>query len=939
MRKNTLYLLATLVSCLSLYGCASSVDEDNNIPQQKPLQECGDGVCSSSETFATCPADCKDNTAKPTTGCGNGICNIDETPATCPQDCQAVCGDDYCDKDGGEDFKTCGKDCGRCGDSFCDPMRGESTETCSLDCKVIAVCGNNKCEKGETRLNCSEDCLPVCGDGRCELPETEESCAKDCASEIVEYESVCGDSVCDDDESNDTCPDDCEEEPELQQLSMKSFNALKESNYRFLHDYALVSQPFEAKEGEDKDDAYKRQMEEFFSFPFPSEVRTDATGHPNIANYPLPDDSILAMVSGIPIIKKMSELIPMIINLAQTERKGFSPIGATYFKSSVAIDTKTVFPKPEDTASEKSCFQLINVETGSRHYGERVPLYVSYQNIGNRAWADKTLVMRPVPGVGAVPGEHYVSIVGNCLSSNGKKFNQSNKLRYILAKAAPQEINDRMAPYVDALKDLEASGKLGMKIEDIRAMTGYETLDAAAEMDQMAKDLIGKGHIVTDNNGVAVGEWQTTTQIGYDASKFNVHIFHGQFETVNYIDGTYPYSSKGEGHITFDENGNLVSEGKKEIVNYTVVVPDTEMPAKGWPIAVYGHGTGGDADTHCRYGNDEGIVLINGGYGYYGGTPGKNAVPMAMIGFDACLQGKRGNGKEITTADFVMMLLENPIVVRESWRQTVIDMLVLYDILDRKELILPPIDGKKAAKNVTFDPSYGLYMGHSQGSQEGGMLLGLTDKVKNAFLSAGGGGVMLSFVDLHPDLSTVPVVSTMLNGKSVADIVGYMLGMEDGDISYDAFITNHIIQPLTDPLDPLNFTRRFVMEPPEGWEPKNIAQTIALGDQDTPQSAQFAMISSIGLPPIGKMFTVTDPMRIVGFTKSTGSSVSNNITTLDGKKVTGASMQFKYTGGDNPHFVIYNMNSARNAYVDFFRSVVVDGKPTVSISGSQEGMY
>ena len=42
-----------------------------------------------------------------------------------------------------------------------------------------------------------------------------------------------------------------------------------------------------------------------------------------------------------------------------------------------------------------------------------------------------------------------------------------------------------------------------------------------------------KGHIVTDNNGVAVGEWQTTTQIGYDASKFNVHIFHGQFETVN----------------------------------------------------------------------------------------------------------------------------------------------------------------------------------------------------------------------------------------------------------------------------------------------------------------------------------------------------------------------------------------------------------------------
>jgi len=937
MKKNTLFTLAAIVSCLSLFGCATAEDNTpspNPQPQPGPQNACGDNICSSAENHDTCPADCPD-TSKPKTGCGNGICNPDEDSQSCPQDCQVVCGDNYCDTIGGEDFKTCGKDCGRCGDNYCDLLIGESTESCSLDCKVIVVCGNNKCEKGETRLNCSDDCPPICGDGRCEAPETEDSCSKDCASEVVEYQSVCGDNVCDNDETSDTCPDDCEEEPKLQQLTMDEFTALKESGYRFLHDYELVSKPFQAVDGEKN--AYGRQMEEFFSFPFPSELRTDATGHPNIANYPLPDDSILASVSNIPILKKMSDLIPMIINLAQTERKGFSPIGATYFKTSVAIDSKTVFPEPAETASENSCFQLINVEPGSRHYGERVPLYVSYQRVENRAWASKTLVMRPVPGVGAVPGEHYVSIVGNCLSSNGTKFRQSNKLRYILAKAAPDEINQRMSFYVDQIQKLSDEGKLGMKIEDIRAMTGYETLNAADEMDQMAKDLIGKGHIVTDTNGVAVGEWQTQTVSGYDASKYNVHIFHGQFETMNYIDGTYPYDSKGEGHITFDENGKLVSKGKKEIVNYTIVVPDTEMPEKGWPIAVYGHGTGGDADTHCRYGNDEGIVLINGGYGYYGAKPGPKAVPMAMIGFDACLQGKRGNGKEITTADFVMMLLENPIVIRESWRQTVIDMLVLYDILDRNELKLPPIDIKKSAKNVTFDASYGLYMGHSQGSQEGGMLLGLTDKVKNAFLSAGGGGVMLSFVDLHPDLSTVPVVSTMLNGKSVADIVGYMLGMEDGDISYDSFITNHIIQPLTDPLDPLNFTRRFVMEPPEGWEPKNIAQTIGLGDKDTPQSAQFAMISSIGLPPIGTVFTVTDPMKIVGFTKSTGSSVKNNITTLDGKKATGASIQFNYTGNDNPHFVIYDMNSARNAYVDFFRSVVVDKTPTVSVSGKQEG--
>lgn len=937
MKKNKLYTMAALISCLSFCGCASSEDDDT---QSNPVQQayCGDGICTSpEENHSNCPIDCQETPVQ-IKGCGDGICSLDETYFTCPQDCPIVCGDNYCDKASGENVISCPQDCGYCGDAFCDSER-ENADSCSSDCKVIPVCGNNKCETGETRLNCPDDCPPECNDGRCESPETESSCPADCKQDVTEYESVCGDNICDDDESNAaSCPEDCgvDYDPELKTLTMEEFNALKETTYRFLHDYELVSKPFEAIEGEE--DSYGRQMEEFFSFPFPSELRTDDTGHPNIANYPLPDDSILSAVSSVPILKKVSDLIPMIIRLAQTERRGFSPIGATYFKTSVAIDSKTEFPEPAATASKDSCFQLINVEPESRHYGERVPLYVSYQRIENRAWASKTLVMRPVPGVGAVPGERYVSIVGNCLSTNGKKFNQSNKLRYILEKAAPKEINAKMSFYVDQLKKLEADGELGMKLDDIRAMTGYETLNAADEMDQMAKDLVGKGHIVTDDNGVAVGEWQTTTQSGYDVSKYNVNIFHGQFETVNYIDGTYPYASVGEGIITFDKNGKLVSEGKKEIVNYTIVVPNTQMPAKGWPIAVYGHGTGGDADTHCRYGNDEGIVLINGGYAYYGGKPGANAVPMAMIGFDACLQGKRGNGKQITTSDFVLMLLENPIVIRESWRQTVIDMLVLYDILDRGELILPPINPEKSKKNVIFDASYGMYMGHSQGSQEGGMLLGLTDKIKNAFLSAGGGGVMLSFVDLHPDLSKVAVVSTMLNGKSVADIVGYILGMKDGDVSYDSFLTNHIIQPLTDPLDPLNFTRRFVMEPPEGWQPKNIAQTIALGDQDTPQSAQFAMISSIGLPPIGKVFTVTDPMSIVGFTKSTGSSVKNNITTLDGKKATGASMQFKYTGNDNPHFVIYRMDSARNAYINFFKSVL-EGTPKVSISGSQEGKY
>jgi hypothetical protein len=49
------------------------------------------------------------------------------------------------------------------------------------------VCGDGKCEAGETEASCPADCkppdttpAPVCGDGKCEAGETEVSCPADC---------------------------------------------------------------------------------------------------------------------------------------------------------------------------------------------------------------------------------------------------------------------------------------------------------------------------------------------------------------------------------------------------------------------------------------------------------------------------------------------------------------------------------------------------------------------------------------------------------------------------------------------------------------------------------------------------------------------------------------------------------------------------------------
>lgn len=58
-----------------------------NLPP--PTSVCGNGICESSETEESCPADCKITLPS---ACGNGICESDETVKSCPEDCHILTG-------------------------------------------------------------------------------------------------------------------------------------------------------------------------------------------------------------------------------------------------------------------------------------------------------------------------------------------------------------------------------------------------------------------------------------------------------------------------------------------------------------------------------------------------------------------------------------------------------------------------------------------------------------------------------------------------------------------------------------------------------------------------------------------------------------------------------------------------------------------------------
>ncbi|MBI5608201.1 MAG: hypothetical protein HY902_04920 [Deltaproteobacteria bacterium] len=162
----------------------SSCPSDCKIPNQTV---CGNGTCESGESASSCPSDCKTNVAV----CGNGTCESGESASNCPSDCETTCTP-----------KCSGKYCGdsdSCGGKCSGPCTNGGTCTSSKTCTAPKpVCGNGKCESGETSASCASDCGGgggQCGNLVCESGENTSNCNQDCDPTTVCLMNACGDSV------------------------------------------------------------------------------------------------------------------------------------------------------------------------------------------------------------------------------------------------------------------------------------------------------------------------------------------------------------------------------------------------------------------------------------------------------------------------------------------------------------------------------------------------------------------------------------------------------------------------------------------------------------------------------------------------------------------------------------------------------------------------
>jgi predicted esterase len=326
---------------------------------------------------------------------------------------------------------------------------------------------------------------------------------------------------------------------------------------------------------------------------------------------------------------------------------------------------------------------------------------------------------------------------------------------------------------------------------------------------------------------------------------------------------------------------------REDTIRVGISVPPGEVPAAGWPVIIYAHGTGGDYRSFF----DEGIAYRFAQEGF------------AVVGIDQNLNGDRVSSS--TTPDAAFYNFVNPVAGRDNSRQGGADHFALFYMLESAtiEQTLP------TAHTHHFDMSRVYYFGHSQGGITGPLFIAYEPGIRAAILSGSGGLLYWA----------------LLQKKEPID-VGALLASLVRDYPLDEFDNVlALIQMYIEPADPINYARLITQEPPPGCQPKDIFQSEGFTDHYTPDPNIEALANAFGSQLVAPVLHPVEGMAIAA-RPAVAPPVSGNV--ADGH--TSVLLQYDQDPDSDGHFVIFDRRDARVQSLEFILSADADGHATLT---------
>jgi hypothetical protein len=622
----------------------------------------------------------------------------------------------------------------------------------------------------------------------------------------------------------------------------------------------------------------------FFDHPWPSDFRRDDKGMIRTKGWPNP---------------LSNSLISAYVGVADRLTDGFSPQGAGFVRFTASLDDATLPKDPTATLDAAASVQLVDVDDASPEKGKRRLITLQYRDAEGVYWAPHTLAFLPTFGYPLRPHTRYAFVVTTDVKAKGgASLTRPAALDAVLGLGASSGATDAVkASWAPALKVLDGAGVPAAKIAHV---TVFTTTDPTDELFRI-RDFVRTKYPAPTLQGPVVAKESTAA---YD-------VYEGNYgKSPDFQQGTIPFAKLGDGGaFAFDASGTPVVQREFDL-RFALTVPNATacpMPANGYPVVLYAHGTGGDYRSYLSDGTGKALA--------------ERCV--ASMGVDQIFHGTRpgappdGPTKE-TSEELLFFNFDNPVAARTNGRQSAIDEVQRARLFTETKITVPG-SVSKTKSDIVFDPTKVMFFGHSQGGLNGPLYLACDDSARGGVLSGSGSIISITLLEKSKPMPSVAnLVKSLFLGLKVSE--------------YEELTSLHpeiaLAQGIVDSLDPIHYVGHLALSPRMGFAPKSIYQTEGVnadfsGDSYTPPHAIEVQAVATGLPlqnpvihPVSEMaygtsMPITIPMG----------GLSGN---LAGGKASGVLAQWPAAQASDGHFVVFDIPAAKAQAAQFCRNLADD---------------
>jgi hypothetical protein len=651
---------------------------------------------------------------------------------------------------------------------------------------------------------------------------------------------------------------------------------------------------------------------DFYRLPFPNDIRTK-NGHPDLTGHPTPGTALLGF-----------DPVDRYLRAIEADNDGFGPYSTVFFRFSKPFDVTKVVDVPDGGPdggpSQEARYGMDYVDlTSGPDYGKPALNGMFWVlDYGRNAYiCPNYFAIRMLPGRTLKPGHTYAVILHDYISVSptGAPIGQDADFTAMLAPTAPADpaLAAAYAVYRPLRDYLTAKAIQTNTVVNATVFTvghpGNEMANVQKAV-QAAPAPAATGWVKCAA-GVASPCPDATGDRACGAADPAFDELHALVSLPIFQSGAAPYASPPDGHI--DTSAPKVVRTENVCMSLTVPKGAT-MPASGWPLVLYAHGTGGSFRSHVLEGVANALAT----------TGADNTVPFAVLGIDQVEHGPR-RGTSTDTPDNLFYNFGNPGAARDNAMQGAADQMSLA----RFAASLDIQDTALTGAEVKINPAAILFWGHSQGATEGGISAPYTPELAGVVFSGQGASLIDALLN-----KTKPVNIAGSLAFALSDMIDPATGKLRGDQFHPVL---SLLQMYLDPSDPLNHAAD--MAPPTSGG-HHVFQVYGQNDSYAPPITEVTYAIAAGLAAAKDDPKVTKPdfAPCAGCVTIFPAQIANSggvVTKNVGGRLTAAVRQYAQPmdadGGVtfDGHFVAYHNPLAQHDVYRFLDDVAKGMIPTV----------